>query len=163
MTTAPRVESDDQLARLLQIAVVLEEVVEARAYEHYRSLPAAERDAKIESLLESVSTQSAAHRERLESLIQDLDASSVAFGEIEDLVSDQYAKTRPEDFDGVLYDQLHGEETSYKFYDDLIEAIEETDREFGIDRDRVLDILETIREEEASGVERVANLMEERA
>lgn len=163
MTTAPRVESDDQLARLLQIAVVLEEVVEARAYEHYRSLPAADRDERIEALLESVSTQSAEHRERLEALIEDLDASSVAFDEIEGLVSEQYAQTRPEDFDGVLYDQLHGEETSYKFYDDLIEALEESTRGFGIERARVIEVLSAIREEEAAGVERVANLMEERA
>jgi rubrerythrin len=162
MTTAPRVESDDQLARLLQIAVVLEEVVEARAYEHYRSLPAADRDAEIEALLESVSTQSAAHRERLEALIEDLDASSVAFDEIETLVGEQYAQTRPEDFDGVLYDQLHGEETSYKFYDDLIEALQGTDRQFGIEKERVLETLSGIRDEEAAGVERVANLMEER-
>ena len=114
MTTAPRVESADQLARLLQIAVVLEEMVEARAYEHYRSLPAAERDESIEALLESVSTQSAEHRQRLESLIEELDASSVAFEAIEELVGEQYAQTRREDFDGVLYDQLHGEEIDDK-------------------------------------------------
>ena len=163
MTTAPRVESDDQLARLLQIGVVLEEMVEARAYAHYRRLPEEERDEAIEALLESVSAQSKDHRERLESLIEDLGAPSVAFEAIEDLVAEQYAQTRPEDFDGVLYDQLNGEETAYKFYDDLLTAIEETDREFGVDRDRVVSTLEAIRAEEAAGVEQVANLMEERA
>ena len=163
MTTAPRVDSDDQLVRLLQIGVVLEEMVEARAYEHYRRLPEEERDETIETLLESVSSQSKEHRERLESLIDDLGAPTVAFEAIEDLVADQYARTRPEDFDGVLYDQMNGEATAYKFYDDLIEAIRETEREFGVDRERVIDTLEGIREEEARGVERVANLMEERA
>ncbi|MFB6124510.1 MAG: ferritin-like domain-containing protein [Halanaeroarchaeum sp.] len=162
MTTAPVVESDDHLARLLQIAIVLEEVVEARAYEHYRRLPAAERDETIEALLESVSTESANHRERLEELIDELDASSVAFDEIESLVGEQYAQTRPEDFDGVLYDQLHGEETSYKFYDDLIEAIEASEGQFGVDRERLLAVLRDIREDEASGVEQIANLMTDR-
>lgn len=161
MTTAPRVESPDQLARLLQIGVVLEELVEARAYEHYRLLPEDEREETIETFLESVSTQSADHRDRLEDLIEDLDASSVAFEEIETLVGEQYAQTRPEDFDGILYDQLHGEETAYKFYADLIEAIEESDRDYGIDRERLLEVLRTIRDEEAAGVKRVAELMEE--
>ncbi|MFB6133761.1 MAG: ferritin-like domain-containing protein [Halanaeroarchaeum sp.] len=155
------VESDDHLARLLQIAVVLEEVVEARAYEHYRRLPAGERDDAIESLLESMSTESANHRERLEALIGELDARSVAFDEIESLVGEQYAQTRPEDFDGVLYDQLHGEETAYKFYDDLIHAIEATDHAFGLDRERLLSMLRAIRDDEAAGVEQIANMMED--
>ena len=163
VTTAPVVKSDDNLARLLQIAVVLEEVVEARAYEQYRRLPAEERDDDIEALLESVSSESANHRERLESLIDELDASSVAFDEIEALVGEQYAKTSAEDFDGVLYDQLHGEETSYKFYDDLIGAIEESETEFSIDRELLLDVLRDIKKDEASGVEQIATLMGERS
>ena len=159
----PAVESDAQLARLLQIAVVLEEVVEARAYKHYQGLPDDERDETIESFLETVSDRSADHRERLETLIEALDGSSVSFSEIEELVAEQYSHSGPEDFDGILYDQLHGEETSYKFYDDLIEAIEGTDREFGVDRDRLLATLKSIRKEEAGGVKRIAELMEDRA
>ena len=163
MSTAPSVESDDHLARLLQIAVVLEEVVEARAYEQYRRLPEAERDADIESLLESVSTESARHRERIESLIEELDADSVAFDEIEALVGEQYAKTSAADFDGVLYDQLHGEESAYKYYDDLIDAIETSETDLSIDRDRLLSVLREIRADEASGVEEIATLMGERS
>ncbi|MFB6069848.1 MAG: ferritin-like domain-containing protein [Halanaeroarchaeum sp.] len=163
MTAAPVVESDEHLARLLQIAIVLEEVVEARAYEHYRRLPEAERDDAIEALLEDVSDESARHRERLEGLVEELDANSVAFDEIESLVSEQYAQTRPEDFDGVLYDQLHGEETSYKFYDDLIDAIEQSEEEFTVERERLLSILESIRDDEASGVEQIATMMADRS
>ncbi|MFB6133086.1 MAG: ferritin-like domain-containing protein [Halanaeroarchaeum sp.] len=163
MSTAPAVESDDHLARLLQIAVVLEEVVEARAYEQYRRLPESERDEDIESLLESVSTESANHRDRIEALIEDLDADSVAFDEIEALVGEQYAKTSAADFDGVLYDQLHGEESAYKFYDDLIGAIEASDREFSISRERLLDVLRDIRADEANGVEEIATLMGDRS
>jgi hypothetical protein len=67
------------------------------------------------------------------------------------------------DFDGVLYDQLCNEETAYKFYDDLIEAIEASDVQFSVDRDRLLSTLRAIREEEKEGAEEVTELMETRA
>lgn len=163
MSLAARVDSDTQLARLLQIGVVLEEVVEVRAHRHYRTLPEEERDDAIEALLEEASEESKEHRSRLESLIEELEASSVPFDEVKELVGKQYAKTKPEDFDGVLYDQLHGEETAYKFYDDLIQAVEASDATFGVERTKLLETLESIRDEEAEGVEEVANMMEERA
>jgi rubrerythrin len=162
MSVATRVSSDRQLARLLQIGVVLEEVVEARAYHHYHSLPDAERDAltdEIESLLEHAAEESANHRERLEALVVGLDADSVPFEEIEALVEAQYEGDS--DFDGILYDQLAGEETAYKFYDDLIAAIEDSEATFGIDRERLLAELRALRDDEEEGVEEVANLMEE--
>lgn len=166
MSLRERVSSDRQLARLLQIGVVLEEVVEARAARHYESLSADERgdlDAEIGELLEEAEAESADHRVRLEALIDDLDAESVPFAEIEALVARQYGGTEPEDFDGILYDQLHGEESAYKFYDDLIDAIERSETTFGVDRERLLDTLASIREEEAAGVEEVTKLMERRA
>ncbi len=161
MSVGSRITSDDQLARLLQIGIVLEEVVEARAYHHYRSLDE-ELDAEIEELLEEAATESADHRERLESLIADLDVESVPFEEIETLVEARYGRTQPDDFDGILYDQLCNEETAYKFYDDLIEAVEDTDAELSVDREAVLDVLRTIRADEAEGVEEVARIMEDR-
>jgi len=163
VSLAPRVESDGQLARLLQIGVALEEVVEVRAHRHYQTLPAAERDAEIEALLDEAAAESAEHRRTLEALVDDLEASAVPVEEIEALVGEQYASTRPEDFDGVLYDQLNGEETAYKFYDDLIEAIEEGEAAFSVDREHLLDTLRDIREAEAEGVEAVAEMMEDRA
>ncbi|MDY6817287.1 MAG: ferritin-like domain-containing protein [Halobacteriales archaeon] len=162
MSVGQPVTSDHQLARLLQIGVVLEEVVEARAYHHYRSLGGtgeAELDAEIEALLEDARDESATHRERLEALIDELDAESVPFDEIEALVEDQYGRTRPEDFDDVLYDQLASEETAYKFYDDLINAIEESDAQFSLDRDRLLSELAALREAEAEGVETITEIM----
>jgi len=163
MSVGERVSSDHQLARLLQIGIVLEELVEARAYHHYQSIVdegEAELDDEVAALLEAASTESAEHRARLEALVDELDAESVPFAEIESLVEETYGRTRPEDFDGVLYDQLAGEETAYKFYDDLIEAIESSEASFSIDRDRLLAALETLREEEADGVEEVTDLME---
>jgi ferritin-like protein len=163
VSVSERVASDHQLARLLQIGVVLEEVVEARAYHHYRALEAesgVELDPEIAELLEHASEESAEHRERLEALIDELDADSVPFDEVEALVQEKYGQSRPEDFDGVLYDQLAGEETAYKFYDDLVAAIEASDAVFGIDRRRLIETLEDIREEEAEGVEEVTDIMQ---
>jgi len=153
------VASDHQLARLLQIGVVLEEVVEARSTKHHSSM-AGDLDPAVEDLLEEAAEESAEHRERLEALIAELDADSVPFEEIETLVEAQYGSTKPDDFDGVLYDQLCNEETAYKFYDDLITAIERSDVSFGVDRGRLLRVLEEIREEEAEGVEEVTQLMD---
>ncbi|AEH37487.1 hypothetical protein [Halopiger xanaduensis] len=164
MSLGQRVSSDHQLARLLQIGVVLEEVVESRAAHHLESLPAEERaevDEAVEELLVEASEESADHRERLEALIDDLDAETVAYEEINALVDAQYGP--PEDTDGVLYDQLANEETAYKFYDDLIEAIESSDAEFAIDREQLLETLYDIREEEKEGVEEVTEIMEHRA
>ncbi|WP_459190978.1 ferritin-like domain-containing protein [Halosimplex sp. J119] len=159
MSLTVPVGSDHQLARLLQIGIVLEEVVEARAGKHVAESTADLND-EVRAMLEDAAEESADHRGRLESLIDELDAETVPFEEIETLVEAQYEAD--EDFDGVLYDQLCNEETAYKFYDDLIDAVEASDVEFGIDRERLLETLATIREEEAEGVEEVTQLMEER-
>ncbi|SHG54144.1 rubrerythrin [Halobaculum gomorrense] len=161
MSVGQRVTSDHQLARLLQIGVVLEEVVEARSTQHHQEMDG-DFDDEIADLLEHAAEESAGHRERLETLIAELDAESVSYDEIETLVEAQYGRTKPEDFDGVLYDQLCNEETAYKFYDDLIEAIEESDSSFSLDRKQVLDTLRDIRAEEAEGVEEVTAIMERR-
>ncbi len=153
------VGSDHQLARLLQIGVVLEEVVEARADQHAQ-LTDEVTDPELRDMLDEAVEESAEHRDRLESLIDELDAETVPFEEIQTLVAAQYETDR--DTDGVLYDQLANEETAYKFYDDLIGAIRASDVEFGVDRDRLLETLSEIRDEEADGVEDVTRLMEDR-
>ena len=164
MSLGQQVDSDRQLARLLQIGIVLEEVVEARASRHYQSLAAEERtlDAELEALLEGAAEESADHRQRLETLIEGLAVESVPFDEIESLVEARYGQTKPEDFDGVLYDQLCNEETAYKFYDDLIAAIEASDAEFSVDREHVVEVLRGLRAEERDGAEEVTQIMEER-
>ena len=164
MSLGQQVGSDRQLARLLQIGIVLEEVVEARAHRHYQSLSDDERvlDAEIEQLLSHAADESADHRRRLETLIEDLSVDTVPFDEIETLVEARYGQTKPEDFDGVLYDQLCNEETAYKFYDDLIAAIAASDAEFSVDREQLLDVLKGLRAEERDGAEEVTKIMEER-
>ena len=157
MSVQSPVGSDHQLARLLQIGVVLEEVVEARAAKHTESDL---DDEELTTLLEDAAEESADHRKRLDALVDELDAETIPFDEIQTLVESQYESDR--DFDGVLYDQLCNEETAYKFYDDLIEAIETSDAEFSIDRDRLLGVLREIREDEETGAEEVTRLMETR-
>ena len=98
----------------------------------------------------------------IQDLIDQLDAQAVPLEEIQALVEGRYTQTGPESFDGVLYDQLHGEETAYKFYDDLIEAIEASDTDYALDREELLATLKAIREEEAEGVEEVTEIMEAR-
>ena len=160
MSVGNQVTSDHQLARLLQIGIVLEEVVEARAQHHTGTLDG--HDPEIEALLADAADEAAVHRERLEAIVDQLDVESIPFEEVEALVEAQYGQTKPEDFDGVLYDQLCNEETAYKFYDDLIGAIRASEVPFSIDRNRLLDTLVTLREEEADGVEAVTKIMERR-
>jgi rubrerythrin len=162
MSVTRQVRSDHQLARLLQIGMVLEEVVEARAAKHAQELDDEELDADVRALLEHAAEESADHRERLEALVAELDAESVPFDQIEALVEAQYGQTKPEDFDGVLYDQLCNEETAYKFYDDVIDALEASEARFSIDKARLVETLAAIREEEAEGVREVTDLMEAR-
>jgi len=111
VSVSQRIASDDQLARLLQIGIVLEEVVEARAHHHYQSLstPNSTTRSRRCSPTPPRSRPNTAS-ERLESLIEGLGVDSVPFDEIESLVDARYGRTRPEDFDGVLYDQLCNEE-----------------------------------------------------
>jgi rubrerythrin len=164
MSLGQRVSDDHQLARLLQIGVVLEEVVESRAHQHIDRLPPGERadlDDEIRALLSEAAEESADHRERLTELIEQLNAEPVPYEEINRLVEAKYSA--PEDSDGVLYDQLCNEETAYKFYDDLIEAIENSDADFSVDTGEVLETLAEIRAEEEDGVEEVTTLMERRA
>jgi rubrerythrin len=156
MSVQKPVGSDHQLARLLQIGVVLEEVVEARAAKH--ASESVDLDSEIRVFMQEAAEESADHRRRLEGLVDDLNAETIPFGEIEQLVESQYEAD--EDFDGILYDQLCNEETAYKFYDDLIEAVERSDATFGVDRSHLLDVLGEIRAEEEEGVEEITQLMD---
>ncbi|WP_299269941.1 ferritin-like domain-containing protein [Halorientalis sp.] len=158
MSVQQPVSSDHQLTRLLQIGIVLEEVVEVRAGEHARTMDAA--DPELETLLDEAARESADHREQLENLIDDLEADTIPLEEVKGLVKARYESEA--DFDGVLYDQLCNEETAYKFYDDLITAIEESNATLSVDRRELIQTLAAIRADEADGVEEVAALMEKR-
>jgi hypothetical protein len=152
------VASDHQLARLLQIGVVLEEVVEARAAKH---ADADDMDDSLRAFLREAAAESATHRERLDELVDGLEADSIPLDEVKLLVEQQYEADQ--DVDGILYEHLCKEATAYKFYADLIAAVEASDASFGIDREHLLSVLREIRADEEAGVEDVTELMEERA
>ena len=164
MSVSESVATDQQLARVLQIGVVLEELVEARAYEHYRALAdeADDVDEAVEELLLEAREESGEHREYLEELIEELDAESIPYGEIEALVREKYGVSKPESIDGVLQDQLTSERTAYIFYDGVIAAIESGEADFSVDRGRLIDVLRRIQDEEAEGVEEVSEVIEAR-
>jgi hypothetical protein len=157
MSLTQPIGSDHQLVRLLQIGVVLEEVVEARAAKH---ADMDDLDGDVRAMLREAAAESAAHRERVDDLVADLDAETIPFDDIKVLVEEQYEAD--DEFDDVLYDQLCNEETAYKFYDDLINAIESSEAEFGADDERVLGVLRELRADEEVAVEAVTELMEER-
>ena len=165
MSISQSVGSDQQLARVLQVGVVLEELVEARAYEHYRALAleageGVEED--VEELLLEAREESGEHRSRLEALVTELNAESLPHGEIESLVREKYGRSAPDSIDAVLHDQRASEETAYNYYDSVIAAIEASDADFSIDRDRLVSTLREIRAEEAEGAEEVGELIERR-
>ena len=147
------VGTNRQLARLLQIGMVLEELVETDATRHRGS----DVSPAVEQQLAAAATEARTHRERLAALLTELDAEP-AGEELAPLVEAQYTPDRQSD--GVLYDQLTNAETAYKFFDDLLGAIEATDATFAIDRDRLIAELERIRADEKDGVETVTQLME---
>ena len=160
MSLSQSLASDQQLARVLQVGVVLEELVEARAYEHYRALAdETEIDEEVEELLLEANEESREHRDRLAALVEDLEAENLPHGEIEALVREKYGRSAPDDIEAVLYDQRASEETAYNYYDGVIAAIEAGDADFSIDRDRLLSVLRDIRAEEAEGAEEVSEVI----
>ena len=137
---------------------MLEEVIEARGTKHLESNE--DLAEPLRELLEAAVDRAAAHRRRLETLIADLDAESVAYEDIEPLVEAQYQADQ--NFDDILYDQLCNAETAYKFFEDVRTALEASDDDFGVERDRLRTVLTDLRDAEARGVEAVTDLMEER-
>lgn len=158
MSVAEAISSDEQLTRVLQIGVVLEELVEARAYYHYQTI-GGDVDADVESLLREAREESREHRRSIEALIEDLEAETVPYDEIEALVRERYETSTAETVEALLRDQLASEETAYTYYDAVIDAIETGNAEFGVDRDRLLSTLREIRAEEADGVDEVTELL----
>lgn len=152
------IASTHQLARLLQIGVVLQEVIEARTGKHVQATDSDESD--LLDLLGDAIDRAKTNRRRLETLIDDLEADSVAYEDIEPLVEAQYQADQ--DFDDIIYDQLCNAETAYKFFADLLEALEESDAEYGVADEDLRGVLLDLREAEARGVEAVTDLMEAR-
>lgn len=76
------------------------------------------------------------------------------------MVDEQYERTSPTDIDGVLRDQFKGEISAYRFYDSLIDAMEESDVEFAIERHQLLSTLTAIRDDELEDVQEVLSILD---
>ncbi len=151
MSVGYQVSSDHQLARLLQIGIVLEEVVEARAYHHHEELDE-ELEQAVLDLLEHAETESAEHRRQLESLIDDLEADTVPFEEIEMLVEPSTKPTKTSTASCTTNSATRRRHTSST----TTSSRPSRRRRDILYRPRaVLAVLSDIREDEADGVEDV--------
>lgn len=153
--------NESELVRLLQTGYVLEGIVEGRSDYHQR-LPVIDstRMATVWELLEEAHVESREHRNRLQELIDSFDASCIGPEEIELLVETQYDRKTVESVDDVLHDQLLGELSAYKFYDEVLAAIAESDTSFGVNHDELITVLEEIRTEELEGVNETLSVMD---
>jgi rubrerythrin len=140
--------------------MILEDVVEARAYQHKESIENESLDGPVSTILEDAAEESKNHRHRLESLIDKFEVNFGDKAEIKKLVAERYQSEI--NFEGILHDQLRSEKTAYRFYDNLISDIESSETTFSIERDQLLSVLREIRQEEKDGVEELKELIEAR-
>lgn len=150
-----RTSTTHQVVRLLQIGIVLEEIAEARATKHAKNADSI--DSEMTMVLEDAAANSARHRSTLKNLVEQLDANTVPFDRIEQLVEEQFEPDQ--EFDGVLYDQLCSEETAYKLYDDLIGILERSEWSADPETDRLVSELKSLRAQEGEGAREVTQFM----
>lgn len=155
---SPR-RSNQQLVRLLQICLVLEEIVEARATKQAKQ--SGRLDEETRRVLEETVATSARHRQRLTVLLESVDADSVSFGEVQQLVDDRYEAEK--NFENPLYDQLCNSETLFKLYETLIETLTDRQAEPGLDSEYLRSGLKELRAEETESVQEITRLLESRA
>ena len=153
--------NESELVRLLQTGYVLEGIVEGRSNYHQR-LPVVDgtRMSIVCDLLEEAHVESKEHRNQLQELINSFGASCISSEVIEQLVETQYDRETVENIDDILHDQLLSELSAYKFYDELLVAIAESDMSPSINRNELIATLEKIRSEELEGIDETLSVME---
>jgi hypothetical protein len=149
-------KSDQQIIRLLQIGIVLEEIIEARAAE--RAPRAADVDEQGRALLEESASEAARHGERIERAVERLDANRTSLDDVATLVADQYEADR--DFENPLYELLCNAETAFKHYDDLVTTIDGLHADAAGGPERLRPVLEDLRREKAQRVRQITELMD---
>jgi hypothetical protein len=149
--------SNRQIVRVLQICLVLEEVVEARATR--QATRTGDADSELRTHLRETAAEAARHRKQVAKLVERTDANTVPFEDVERLVADQFEADSA--FEDVLYDQLCYAETTYKLYDDLVMTIEGPGTDFGNAGDEIVRVLGDIRTEKALSIRRLLELMNE--
>lgn len=141
LDTRVAVPSEDDLARLLQIGVVIEEYAEEKSA---RLLSDEVDDAKVRETLEEALDESDEHRRRLLSLVRDI-GEDVDESRVEERVRDAVeAKVpSPAGSDEALRQQLQSERLAGEYYDSLIRACRASD---SIDEETLEDVVETLEE-----------------
>ena len=147
------VPSEDDLARLLQIGVVIEEYAEEKSA---RLLSDEVRDEAVRETLDEALTESDEHRLRLLSLVREI-GEDVDEGRIERLVREAVESNvpSPEDSDEALRHQLKSERLAGSYYDSLIEACRASTRMDDETVGRVVETLEEIRDDEYGDAEKI--------
>jgi hypothetical protein len=147
------VPSEDDLARLLQIGVVIEEYAEEKSA---RLLSDEVRDEAVRETLDEALTESDEHRRRLLSLVREI-GEDVDEGRIERLVREAVESNvpSPEDSDEALRHQLKSERLAGSYYDSLIEACRASTRMDDETVGRVVETLEEIRDDEYEDAEKI--------
>lgn len=151
MSVARSIDSVTQLSRLIEIGIVLEELVETRARSQ-----AGDAGETVGAHLEASAARAAEHRTRLFSILADLDVDASPAEELHTLVARQYEADQ--EFDHVLYDHLCNVETAYKFYADLVAAVEVSTVE---ECAAIADRLGHLKADERREVETTTDLLEE--
>jgi len=140
------VPSVEDLARLLQIGVVIEEYAEEKSA---RLLSDAVDDDDVREMLDESLHESDEHRRELLELVRGVGAD-VDEEHVESLVRDAVEANveTPADPDDALRQQLGSERLAYSYYDSLIEACRASDDIDDETLTEVIENLEEIREDE---------------
>jgi len=154
------VPSEDDLARLLQIGVVIEEYAEEKSA---RLLSDAVDDESVRDMLDESLEESDEHRRRILDVVRRMGAD-VDEGHIESLVRDAVEANvdTPSNPDEALRQQLDSERLAYSYYDSLIEACRASE---SIDDETLAEVVETledIREDELEDAEKIENVLNQK-
>lgn len=154
------VPSEEDLARLLQIGVVIEEYAEEKSA---RLLTEEICDDEVRGMLDEALEESDEHRNRILELVRGV-GEDVDEDRVESLVRDTVeAKVGgTEDSEEALRHQLNSERLAYSYYDSLIEACRASDSIDDVVLKDVLETLEEIREDELEDAEKIETILKER-
>ena len=159
LDTRVAVPSEDDLARLLQIGVVIEEYAEEKSA---RLLSDAVDDESVREMLDESLEESDEHRRRILDVVRDMGAD-VDEEHVESLVRDAVETNidSPANPDEALRQQLKSERLAYSYYDSLIEACRASENIDDGTLAGVLDTLEEIREDEREDAEKIETVLNE--
>jgi rubrerythrin len=147
------VPSEDDLARLLQIGVVIEEYAEEKSA---RLLSDSVEDDDVRAMLGDALEESDEHRRRLLSLVREV-GEDVDEQRIERLVREAVESEvpSPQDADDALRHQLRSERLAGSYYDSLIRACRASESIEDKTIETVVGTLSEIRDDEHEDAEKI--------